>query len=76
MRACSVSLTCGSPSRRPFTGAKACHSGAGPKIAGIPLVDFMLHVSHEGIPVIRGNAKSLREDLKNLEAWHAMTYPS
>jgi len=21
------------------------------------------------IPVIRGNAKSLREDLKNLEAW-------
>ena len=35
----------------------------------IPLVDFMLHVSHEGIPVIRGNVKSLREDLKNLAAW-------
>ena len=45
--------------------------GRGAKIAGIPLVDFMLHVSHEGIPVIRGNAKSLREDLKNLEAWRA-----
>ena len=27
--------------------------------------------THEGIPVIRGNAKSLREDLKNLEAWRA-----
>jgi len=45
--------------------------GRGAKIASIPLVDFMLHVSHEGIPVIRGNAKSLREDLKNLEAWRA-----
>ena len=45
--------------------------GRGAKIAGIPLADFMLHVSHEGIPVIRGNAKSLREDLKNLEAWRA-----
>jgi hypothetical protein len=31
----------------------------------------MLLVSLEGIPVIRGNAKSLREDLKNLEAWRA-----
>jgi predicted HTH domain antitoxin len=47
--------------------------GRGAKIAGMPLMDFMLHVSHEGIPVIRGNAKSLREDLKNLEAWRAKT---
>jgi predicted HTH domain antitoxin len=45
--------------------------GRGAKIAGIPLVDFMQHLSHEGIPVIRGNAKTLREDLKNLEAWRA-----
>jgi predicted HTH domain antitoxin len=45
--------------------------GRGAKIAGVPLVDFMQHVSHEGIPVIRGNAKTLREDLKNLEAWRA-----
>jgi predicted HTH domain antitoxin len=43
----------------------------GARIAGMPLVDFMLHVSHEGIPVIRGNAKSLREDLENVEAWRA-----
>ena len=45
--------------------------GRGAKIAGMPLADFMLHVSHEGIPVIRGNAKTLREDLKNIEAWRA-----
>lgn len=43
--------------------------GRGAKIAGITLPEFMLHVSHEGIPVIRGNTKTLREDLKNLEAW-------
>jgi predicted HTH domain antitoxin len=45
--------------------------GRGAKIASIPLADFMQHVSHEGIPVIRGNAKTLRDDLKNLEAWRA-----
>ena len=45
--------------------------GRGAKIAGIPLADFMQHISHEGIPVIRGNAKTLRDDLKNLEAWRA-----
>jgi predicted HTH domain antitoxin len=43
--------------------------GRGAKIAAIPLADFMQHLSHEGIPVIRGNAKTLRDDLKNLEAW-------
>lgn len=43
--------------------------GRGAKIAGMPLADFMLHVSHEGIAAIRGNAKTLREDLQNLEAW-------
>ena len=46
--------------------------GRGARIAGIPLVDFMLHVTHEGIPVTRGNAKTLREDLKNLEERRAM----
>lgn len=43
--------------------------GRGAKIAGIALVDFMLHVSREGIPVIRGDARTLREDIKNIEAW-------
>lgn len=45
--------------------------GRGAKIAAMPLADFMLHVSHEGIPIVRGNTKTLREDLKNLEAWRA-----
>ena len=35
--------------------------GRGAKIAGIAIAEFMLHVSREGIPVIRGNAKTLRE---------------
>lgn len=43
--------------------------GRAAKIAGMPLVDFMQHLSDQGIPVIRGNAKTLREELKNLEAW-------
>jgi hypothetical protein len=37
----------------------------------MPLADFRLHLSREGIPVIRGNAKSLSEDLANLAAWRA-----
>ena len=45
--------------------------GRGARIAGIALADFMQHLSHEGIPVVRGNAKTLRENLKNLEAWRA-----
>lgn len=43
--------------------------GRGAKIAGIPLVDFMQHVSREGIPVIRGSIKTVREDVKSLESW-------
>ena len=45
--------------------------GRGARISGIPLADFMLHVSQEGIPIIRGNKKTLRGDLKNLDAWRA-----
>ena len=43
--------------------------GRGAKIAGMPLADFMLHVSREGIPVIRGTIKTVREDVKSLESW-------
>ena len=45
--------------------------GRGAKIAGIPIADFMQHVSRHGIPVIRGDARTVREDVKNLEAWLA-----
>jgi predicted HTH domain antitoxin len=43
--------------------------GRGAKIAGIPLVDFIQRVSRHGIPVIRGDAKTVREDVKNIEKW-------
>ncbi len=43
--------------------------GRGAKIAGIPLADFMQHVSREEIPVIRGSMKTVREDVKSLESW-------
>ena len=43
--------------------------GRGAKIAGIPLAEFMLHVSREGIPVIRGTIKTVRDDVKSLESW-------
>ena len=40
-----------------------------PIIAGIPLVDFMQHVSQKGIPIIRGSIRTVREDVKSLESW-------
>ena len=43
--------------------------GRGAKIADIPLVDFMQYVSRRKIPVIRGDAKTIREDMKNIEKW-------
>lgn len=41
------------------------------KVAGMPLEAFMVQMGKAGIPVIRGNAKTLREDLKHLKAWRA-----
>ena len=43
--------------------------GRGAKIAGVALVEFMQHVSRQGIPVIKGDAKTVREDIRNLAAW-------
>ena len=43
--------------------------GRGAKIAAVPLADFMRHVSSEGIPVIRGDAATLRADLTRLKTW-------
>ena len=45
--------------------------GRAAKVAGMPLEAFMLEMGRAGIPVIRGNAKTLREDLKNIRAWRA-----
>lgn len=43
--------------------------GRGAKIAGVALEEFMQHVSRHGIPVVKGDAKTVREDIKNLEGW-------
>lgn len=45
--------------------------GRAAKVAGVPLEEFMAELGSAGIPVIRGNAKTLREDLKNIKAWRA-----
>ena len=43
--------------------------GRAAKLAGIPLAGFMQHVSRMGIPVVRGTAQTVRQDVKSLEAW-------
>lgn len=43
--------------------------GRAAKVAGMALAEFMQEMGRAGIPVIRGNAKTLRQDIGNLEAW-------
>lgn len=43
--------------------------GRAARLAGMGLAEFMQHVSRLGIPVVRGSAQSVREDVKTLEAW-------
>ena len=43
--------------------------GRAARIAGIALAEFMQDMGRAGVPVIRGNAKTLREDVKSLESW-------
>ena len=45
--------------------------GRAARVAGMPLEAFMVEMGRAGIPVIRGNARTLREDLKNIKAWRA-----
>jgi predicted HTH domain antitoxin len=45
--------------------------GTAAKVAGMPLESFMVEMGRAGIPVIRGDAETLREDLANLKAWRA-----
>ena len=39
------------------------------RIAKMPLVDFMAHASAQGIPVLKGDAKTLDEELLNYRQW-------
>ncbi len=43
--------------------------GRAAKLAEMPLVEFIQHVSRLGIPVVRGDEKTLREDTEDLDAW-------
>ncbi len=45
--------------------------GHAARLAGMALVDFMQHVSRLGLPAIKGDAASLRADMKDLDAWLA-----
>lgn len=45
--------------------------GHAARLAGMALADFMRHISPLGIPAIKGNAATLREDLTDLGAWLA-----
>ena len=50
--------------------------GRGAKIAEVALEEFMQHVSRQGVPVVKGNASTVREDVKNLEAWRKRLHSS
>lgn len=39
------------------------------KVAGIPLVDFMRHLSRLGIAVVQGGADEAEKDIETLDAW-------
>ena len=43
--------------------------GRAAKVAGMALAEFMQEMGRAGVPIIRGNARTLREDVSNLEAW-------
>lgn len=43
--------------------------GRAAKVSGLALAAFMQEMGRAGIPIIRGNAKALRQDIGNLEAW-------
>ena len=49
--------------------SEALSLGRAAKLAGMAIAAFMQHVSRLGIPVVRGTARSVREDAKNLAAW-------
>ena len=43
--------------------------GRAAEISGMPIAEFMQHVSRLGIPVVDGDAASLREDAEAFSRW-------
>ena len=48
---------------------QALSLGRAAELADMPLAEFMVHVSNRGIPVITGDAESVREDIAAIETW-------
>ena len=49
--------------------------GRAAQFAGIPLADFIHHVSRLGIPVVQGAAASIGEDAEAVAAWRGNAPP-
>lgn len=45
--------------------------GRAARLANMPVVDFMRHLSARGIPVIQGTAQQVKVDLEELNKWTA-----
>ena len=43
--------------------------GRAAEVSGLPIAEFMQHVSRLGIPVVDGSAASLREDVEAISQW-------
>lgn len=45
--------------------------GRAARLAGMPIVEFMRHLSARGVPIIKGTAKDAQKDLETLNKWRA-----
>ena len=63
----------GTATRRDIAAAlfreRALSLGRAARFAGLPVAEFMVEVSKRGVPVIAGNAESVRADVGVIEAW-------
>lgn len=41
------------------------------RLVGMALADFIRHLSRIGMPAVKGDARSLRGDLQDIDAWPA-----
>ena len=45
--------------------------GLAARLSGLATADFIQHVSHLGIPVVRGTPATILEDVQAIEAWES-----
>ncbi|MDY7096163.1 MAG: UPF0175 family protein [Acidobacteriota bacterium] len=51
--------------------SEALSLGRGARIAGLPVDDFVRHLSRLGVSVVEGDEEQARSDLETLEGWLA-----